>query len=161
MAKWKIGNLASLALSLSYQPQVLSWSLESQGYNHIIGHHFFTNLTGVNTPTFSLDALQKPSPLAIVPRINQTDAPPSACPSENGLPAIQWFYLHDAAGLSHGGINTVYRIETAGGNRPATCQGMPPSWEVKYAAECKSIPKTLSRTSLTRRTDWMYGPKSQ
>ena len=75
--------------------------------------------------------------MAIVSKINEVDAPPEACTGENKLPAIKWLYLRDTRGLSQGGINTVYRVETAGGNKPATCQGMPATFEVKYAAQCE------------------------
>jgi hypothetical protein len=45
--------------------------------------------------------------------------------------------------LSSGGVNTVYRLETAGGNKPATCQGQKKYFEVPYAAQY-----------------WVYGPKA-
>ncbi len=136
-AKWKLDSIAPIALSLSCEPWLLSLSLQSQGYDHIIGHHFFSNATGTNTPHFSLDGLAQPSPEAIVTKIDETPAPADACPGENGLPAVTWLYLHDNAGVSRGGINSVYRVETAGGGKPATCQGQPAHFEVKYAAQCK------------------------
>lgn len=119
---------------------MLDMSLKSQGYQNIAGHHFFNIITEVNTPIFSLDALSlQPRPLAQVAKLNETDAPKSACPGNNGLPAIKWLYLKDTKGASQGGVDTVYRVETAGGNKPATCKGMKKSWEVKYAAQCKFI----------------------
>ncbi|CAO2650009.1 Nn.00g013010.m01.CDS01 [Neocucurbitaria sp. VM-36] len=143
MAKWKIGSIAPLALALSNAPKTLEMSLKSQGYENIAGHHFFSMMSGTNTPVFSLDKLQlQPQPLAPVSKLNETDAPTSACPGNNGLPAIKWLYLKDTKGASQGGIDTVYRVETAGGNKPATCKGMKPSWEVKYAAQY-----------------WVFGPK--
>ncbi|RYO55144.1 hypothetical protein AA0116_g9626 [Alternaria tenuissima] len=57
------------------------------------------------------------------------------------LSLSEWAPQHKA-GITQGGIDTVYRVETAGGNKPATCKGMPASWEVKYAAQY-----------------WVYGPK--
>lgn len=119
-------------------PQMLEWNLKSQGYEHVTGHHFFASIDATSTPVFALDQLQpQPYPLAKVPKLNETDAPSSACPGSTGLPAIKWLYLKDNKGISQGGINTVYRVETAGGNKPATCKGMKPTWEVKYAAQCK------------------------
>lgn len=138
LAKWKIPNIAGLALALSAQPATLALSLKLQGYGNMVGHHFFGMISGVNTPTFSLDKLSaQPRPLAQVAKLNETDAPASACPGDNGLGAVKWLYLKDTKGISQGGIDTVYRVETAGGNKPATCKGMKPSWEVKYAAQCK------------------------
>lgn len=143
MAKWKISTISPLALSLSAVPKMLEWSLMSQGYEHITGHHFFAGIEGTNTPIFALDRLQPlPYPITKVGKLGETDAPAGACPGSNGLPAIKWLYLKDNKGLSQGGIDTVYRVETAGGNKPATCKGMKPTWEVKYAAQY-----------------WIYGPK--
>ncbi|CBY01282.1 hypothetical protein IAQ61_003103 [Plenodomus lingam] len=143
MAPWKIPTMSPLALSLSSMPDMLDWSLRSQGYNNIAGHHYFSQIAQVNTPIFAFDQLSaSPYPLAQVAKLNGTDAPASACPGSNGLPAIQWLYLKDITGASAGGIDTVYRVETAGGNRPATCKGMQGSWQVKYAAQY-----------------WIFGPK--
>ncbi|RYN30125.1 hypothetical protein AA0119_g2261 [Alternaria tenuissima] len=143
MANWKIGSISPLALSLSeWAPQVVDMSLRSQGYEHIAGHHFFADVSGTNTPTFAFDKLSAPFPMTQVAKIGNVDAPAHACPGKNGLPAVQWLYLQHKAGITQGGIDTVYRVETAGGNKPATCKGMPASWEVKYAAQY-----------------WVYGPK--
>ncbi|KAF1937115.1 hypothetical protein EJ02DRAFT_63782 [Clathrospora elynae] len=143
MAQLKINSISPLALSLNeWAPSLLDMSLWSQGYEHVTGHHFFSMVEGNNTPTFSLDKLSAPFPVAQVAKLNATDAPQSACPSKDGLPAVQWLYLKDQSRLSRGGIDTVYRVETAGGNKPATCKGMKPSWEVKYSAQY-----------------WVFGPK--
>lgn len=142
-AGWKLSSIAPLMLSMSeWAPAMVDMSLRSQGYEHLAGHHFFAEVDGSNTPTFAFDQLSAPFPLTQVAKLNATDAPANACPGRNGLPAVQWLYLQHKNGLAEGGINTVYRVETAGGNKPATCQGMPPSWEVKYAAQY-----------------WVYGPK--
>ncbi len=138
MAKWKIGSISPLALSLSeWAPQLVDMSLRSQGYEHVTGHHFFADVAGTNTPTFAFDKLSAPFPMTQVAKKGNVDAPLHACRGKNGLPAVQWLYLQHQAGITQGGINTVYRVETAGGNKPANCKGMPASWEVKYAAQCK------------------------
>jgi len=138
MAKWKIPSISPLALSLSTSPQVLDWSLETQGYNHLVGHHFFWA-----APVFALDQLAKTGyPVAQVGKVNDTAAPASACPGLTGEGAVRWLFLKDTKGLSVGGVDTVYRVETAGGAAPATCKGMKPSFEVKYATQY-----------------WVYGPK--
>lgn len=143
MAKWKIATISPLALSLSAKPEMLGESLKTLGYQHITGHHYFSEVGEVNTPIFAFDQLSaEPYPRAQVGKLNGTDAPNSAFPGSNGLSAIQWLYLKDNSGASSGGIDTVYRVETAGGNKPKTCQGMKPSWEVQYAAQY-----------------WVFGPK--
>tara|TARA_R110002003_G_scaffold200_1_gene15645 strand:- start:16896 stop:17438 length:543 start_codon:yes stop_codon:yes gene_type:complete len=137
MAKWKIPSISPLALSLSAYPVALDWSLKSQGYNNLVGHHFFASINGANTPTFALDQLATPYPMAQVGKLSETAAPASACPGLQGEGTIKWLYLKDTKGLSQGGIDTVYRLETAGGMAPTTCKGRPASFEVKYAAQCK------------------------
>jgi hypothetical protein len=69
--------------------------------------------------------------------MNSTDAPRSAYPGLAHEGAVPWLYLADRKGLSTGGVDTVYRLETAGGKAPAMCKGLPPSFEVPYAAQCK------------------------
>lgn len=138
MAKWKIPSLSPLALALSSFPSALEWNLESQGYNNRVGTHMFKSVNGANTPTFALDQLAlSPYPMAQVGKLNETAAPASACPGLSGEGTVKWLYLKDTKGLSLGGIDTVYRLETAGGSPPATCKGKPASFEVKYAAQCK------------------------
>ncbi|KAF2133686.1 hypothetical protein P153DRAFT_352955 [Dothidotthia symphoricarpi CBS 119687] len=138
IAKWKIGSISALALSLSVRPQQLDLNLRSQGFEHMIGHHFFNG----STPTFSLDQLAQPYPVARVAKVAETDPPKSACPGNQGEGAIKWLLLTDTVGISQGGINTVYRVETAGGNKSATCKGKKATFEVAYAAQY-----------------WIFGPK--
>jgi hypothetical protein len=137
LAKWKIPSLSGLALSLSTQPQALELNLKSQGYENRVGTHLFASVNGANTPTFAFDQLVQPYPMAQVGKLNETAAPTSACPGLTNEGAVKWLLLGDTKGLSHGGIDTVYRLETAGGAAPATCKGQPASFEVKYAAQCK------------------------
>jgi hypothetical protein len=140
IAKWKIPSIAPLALSLSTQPQLLSWSLAIQDYNHVVGHHFFQS-----GPIFALDMLASPYPMAQVAKANDTAAPATACPGLAGEGTVKWLYLKDTKGVSQGGIDTVYRLETAGGMAPATCKEMPKTFEVKYAAQCKFDHEVLLR----------------
>lgn len=106
----------------------------------MVGKHFFSNATGTNTPIFALDQLPAPYPVAQVAKLNETAAPADACPGLKGEGAVKWLYLKDSKGASVGGIDAVYRIETAGGSAPATCKGMPDRFEVKYATQCKFKP---------------------
>lgn len=76
--------------------------------------------------------------MAQVSKLNQTDAPKYACPGLASEGAVPWLYLKDNVGISKGGIDTVYRLETAGGSAPASCKGSAPAFQVAYAAQCKS-----------------------
>lgn len=114
--------------------------LKAEGYNEWLGNHFFTQ----KTPTFSLYKTKtKPHPLAMVAKNGTMDAPKTACQGTTGEGAVPWLYLIDDSNLSQGGVNTVYRLETAGGKAPATCQGQKKTFEVPYAAQY-----------------WVYGPKA-
>jgi hypothetical protein len=50
-----------------------------------------------------------------------------------GLGSVQWLKL--VAKFSTGGLQEVYRINTAGGKAPATCVGQPAAFEIEYATE--------------------------
>lgn len=99
----------------------------------MVGHHFFSGAS----PVFALDQLASPFPRAIVAKLDDTDAPSSSCPGTSQEGAIKWLFLQDTKGASQGGIDTVYRVETAGGNKPSTCKGQAATFEVKYSAQCK------------------------
>ncbi|TVY45171.1 hypothetical protein LSUB1_G001018 [Lachnellula subtilissima] len=99
----------------------------------ISGHHLFTNTT---TPFFTLntDAMQ----LGVAPcaKNNSVSAPTSAVKGQydQGFGAVAWLKLTARSGAT-GNLEEVYRVNTAGGNPPATCAGMPATFEVQYAAE--------------------------
>lgn len=76
-----------------------------------------------------------------------------ACKKDAGVPAPQdaslgqggqgngsvpWLKL--SAKDSTGNLQEVYRLNTAGGNPPKTCLGMPAAFEVQYAAEYVFLP---------------------
>lgn len=54
--------------------------------------------------------------------------------NNSGNGAVPWLYLQTTNGTV-GGYKAVYRVNTAGGQPPATCQGMPNVFTVQYAAE--------------------------
>ncbi|KAF2439310.1 hypothetical protein P171DRAFT_120590 [Karstenula rhodostoma CBS 690.94] len=141
LAQWKIPAISGLALSLStFGTWQLDMYLTAEGYNQWLGNHFFT----LKVPTFSLYRTKTtPHPLALVSKKADQDAPKTACQGTKGEGAVKWLYLVDDANLSQGGVNTVYRLETAGGDKPATCQGQKKYFEVPYAAQY-----------------WVYGPKA-
>lgn len=138
-ARWTIPSISPLALSLAAMPARFTQNLQSLGYEHMIGHHFFAGAA----PTFALDQLSSPYPETVLGKLAETDAPTSSCPGNDAEGAIKWLYLKDTKGLSRGGIDTVYRIETAGGNKPATCKGRKKTFEVKYSAQY-----------------WIFGPRT-
>ncbi|KAH6621940.1 hypothetical protein C7974DRAFT_456725, partial [Boeremia exigua] len=136
-ARWTLPSISPLALSLSSRPSAFTQNLQSLGYSHLIGHHFFAGAS----PVFALDQLASPYPFTALGKVAETDAPAASCPGTKGEGAIKWLLLKDAKGLSRGGIDTVYRIETAGGNKPATCTGKGgKAFEVAYSAQCKWCP---------------------
>lgn len=99
----------------------------------MVGHHFFS----VDTPIFALDQLaERPYPVAQVSKLSEVDAPRPSCADDQAA-VIKWLYLQDTTGISRGGIDTVYRVETAGGNKPSTCKGQKSHFEVEYTAQCE------------------------
>ncbi|ORY03040.1 hypothetical protein BCR34DRAFT_492681 [Clohesyomyces aquaticus] len=138
MAQWKLASISGLSLSLSTRKWMMDAYLGAQGYNKVLGGHYFT----AKVPTFSLYKIQaSPFPLVFGKKNGTMDAPPTACPGLKGEGAVPWLQLIDNGG-SQGGVNTVYRLETAGGKAPATCKGMKSTFEVPYAAQY-----------------WVFGPK--
>ncbi|PVH92860.1 hypothetical protein DM02DRAFT_662525, partial [Periconia macrospinosa] len=111
--------------------------LRSEGYDLWLGSHFFTQIdANASLPTFSLDHTQEsPFPVAIVSKKEAADAPGSACCSPMRENNVQWLRLVDDNDMSVGNIDTVYRVETAGGSRPATCKGQEKTFEVPYTAQ--------------------------
>lgn len=144
LAQWKISSITGLSLSLSAFPNLLEGYLMLEGYNEWLGNHFFTKMDATTSiPTFFLDhAKTTPFPNAMVSKKNSTDAPKTACPGTKNEGAVPWLRLVDDKGLSAGGVNTVYRVETAGGKQPAVCKDQKATFEIPYAAQY-----------------WVYGPK--
>ncbi|KAL1879084.1 hypothetical protein VTK73DRAFT_7410 [Phialemonium thermophilum] len=98
----------------------------------VSGVHFFTNAT---TPYFNLDTDGGLS-LGQIPcaKNNTADAPADAPRGQEGETAVPWLKLIAKDGAT-GDLQEVYRVETAGGSAPATCEGMPASFEVQYSAQ--------------------------
>ena len=99
----------------------------------ISGHHYFANAT---TPTFNLDTTAMDLGFAPCSK-NASVSAPAGAPlgqDDKGNGAVAWLKLLTKAGTT-GDLEEVYRVNTAGGNPPATCEGMPAAFEVQYAAE--------------------------
>jgi hypothetical protein len=136
-ATWRIPAISRLALVLSAHPEALEGYLQLEGFDRVVGHHFFSVANGKSSPVFAFDQLSSsPYPVAQVGKADETDAPKHAYPGLQHEGAVPWLYLTDT-GFSVGGIDTVYRLETAGGKGPASCQGQAARFEVKYAAQCE------------------------
>ncbi|KAI0407478.1 hypothetical protein F4802DRAFT_23939 [Xylaria palmicola] len=97
----------------------------------VSGHHYFTNAT---TPFFDLDAGRRRIGEAPCSKLASAAAPADAPRGRSGEAAVGWLRLA-ANPDATGGIHEVFRVKTAGGSAPATCQGMPASFEVQYSAE--------------------------
>ncbi|KAI1165221.1 hypothetical protein F5B18DRAFT_649932 [Nemania serpens] len=97
----------------------------------VSGKHFFTNAT---TPFFNLDTDRYRIGEAPCSKLNASNAPADAPKGRKGETAVPWLRLAANPGAT-GGIQEVYRVETAGGSAPATCAGQPAAFEVQYAAE--------------------------
>jgi hypothetical protein len=98
----------------------------------VSGQHFFTTTT---TPFFDLDVdadLQLGQ--ASCGKNNTVPAPTTAPRGQGNETAVAWLKLLAKNGTT-GHIQEVYRVETAGGNPPSTCAGMPASFQVQYSAQ--------------------------
>jgi hypothetical protein len=96
------------------------------------GHHFFDS-TG--TPNFDLSSQRLYLKGMSSKAINGT-APQTIfglpIPETNPVP---WLYLTAAdGGVGSTGLNSVYRVETAGGEPPATCANTGSTFQVQYSA---------------------------
>lgn len=95
----------------------------------LMGHHFFYDLT---TPEFKFDATRfRQYGIAMTKKRGSLGAPLVAASGEYG--AVDWLYLTTTTGTV-GRYKSVYRVNTASGSAPDTCEGMPPTFEIQYAA---------------------------
>ncbi|KAL1638475.1 hypothetical protein SLS56_000284 [Neofusicoccum ribis] len=112
------------------------------------GEHFFAEVEAALTPTWDLlpPAAMYPDEAASILFQGKKEAtaaaPADACQGLAGEGAVPWLFLSKAAS-SDDAISAVYRVVTAGGMQPDTCEGVAATEvEVKYAAEY-----------------WFYGPE--
>ncbi|RDA94703.1 hypothetical protein CP533_6711 [Ophiocordyceps camponoti-saundersi (nom. inval.)] len=94
------------------------------------GKHFFTDRS---TAFFDLDTSTRDLGKAPCSKANSAEAPATAGRGRSGEKAVAWLQLRAKGGATDG-IKEVYRLATAGGSAPATCEGMPASFEVPYSA---------------------------
>lgn len=129
-------DLLSLLPNLALQyplPAYPSSNLEPSNID-LSGHHFFENPT---TPTFNMDAdPTQQLGVAVAKKVANSTAPAGSPLGPNGVGngAVAWLYLQ-STNATVGNIKTVYRLNTAGGSPPLTCQDSPAVFSVQYAAE--------------------------
>ncbi len=98
----------------------------------VSGVHFFADAT---TAFFNLDVSSSWKLGEIPCAKNATQPAPADAPKGlNGENAVAWLKLNAKVGAT-GGLQEVYRVETVGGSAPATCAGMPASFQVQYATQ--------------------------
>ncbi|KAI9684462.1 MAG: hypothetical protein M1829_002272 [Trizodia sp. TS-e1964] len=95
-----------------------------------IGQHYFAS---DGSPIFDLTVGRENLGFLRAKRVANVPAPACAPKGQGGEGAIDWLFLDDKGGSQ--GLSAVYRVETAGGKAPATCDGMPAFFEVQYAAQ--------------------------
>ncbi|KAH8890732.1 hypothetical protein GQ53DRAFT_867166 [Thozetella sp. PMI_491] len=103
------------------------------------GRHFFTN---ASTAFFDLDTAVERLGQVSTAR-NNTLSPPIFAPrGSRNESAVAWLKLLALPGAT-GGLQEVYRVQTAGGSAPKKCKGMPPTFEVTYSAQYVSSAYSL------------------
>ncbi|KAI9705679.1 MAG: hypothetical protein M1820_005089 [Bogoriella megaspora] len=101
------------------------------------GHHYFLDST---TPFFNLDTDAHSYGTGAFKKNATSDAPKSPKGFASMLPlpqnqtaSVAWLKLTEKQDQQV--LKEVYRLNTVGGAAPKTCQGMPESFEVQYAAQ--------------------------
>ncbi|KAF2010966.1 hypothetical protein BU24DRAFT_444151 [Aaosphaeria arxii CBS 175.79] len=92
------------------------------------GHHEFT---AAGVPLFLLQSDNNNYGYVQAKKNSSSDAPTTATKGTNNLGSVPWLKL-DAV---EGDYKAVYRINTAGGVAPKTCEGITGAFTVEYAAE--------------------------
>lgn len=101
----------------------------------LAGHHYFLDAT---TPFFNLDTEMHSYGLGAFKKANGSSAPEGSVVGVDGagMGAVPWLKLTEKVGVEGSQkLKEVFRVNTAGGQPPATCQGQQESILVQYAAE--------------------------
>lgn len=133
--------------SLSTLPDLLAMTPTSEMGNKLFaatpdaklsGHHFFPDPT---TPVFNLNVHdeddEKSLGVVFTKKGGSVAAPSDSGQALDGSKAVPWLYLKASAGDDNtGGVKEVYRVRTAGGAAPPTCEEhMGQSFSRQYSAE--------------------------
>lgn len=126
-----MAKLPGIALNLPVPTMTETSSPVTQS---VLGHHFFTDST---TAFFDLDTLLHSYGRGAFKKVNATAAPTGATDGQfgTGHGSVAWLKLDMKTPGTDQGFQEVYRLNTAGGNPPASCAGSPAAFEVQYAAE--------------------------
>ncbi|MBE3047038.1 DUF3455 domain-containing protein [Candidatus Bathyarchaeota archaeon] len=138
-----LNSLSALAISYAPSPLPFSSAPSNSGFGDgpipnlgpsalaVSGVHYF-DAEGV--PFFDLERAGAGS--VAVEKAAGCAAPGDAGVGLKGEPAVSWLQLVKVEGSDgSGGLEDVYRVGTVGGSPPKTCEGMPQSFEVEYAAQ--------------------------
>ena len=132
---WVIESVSQVAFLASAGDEQWSSSSLPASFQNSVGRHFFDK----EGPVFALDQQgEVPCPKIHVHILQEAGAPFPPCSDGRVEPNVKWLLLGDTKGTSRGGADTVYRVMTAGGSRPATCSGLEPYFGVPYVAQCES-----------------------
>jgi hypothetical protein len=129
-----LSMLPAIALNFPAPPQPSGVLVPSN--IELCGHHYFATTT---TPVFDLNVSPDPAQQignVVGRKAANSTAPANATkgPNGKGNGAVAWLYL-SATNATQGNVKAVYRINTAGGSPPETCENSPATFSVPYAAE--------------------------
>lgn len=96
------------------------------------GEHFFDQMSGSQTPNFDI---KEAGMFLSVKKSAGCKAPADSYTGQNGLGTVDWLYLIDNGLGRSKGLSSVYRVQTAGGVAPKTCDKAGSVLQVPYAAE--------------------------
>ncbi|KAM0713473.1 hypothetical protein Q7P37_010435 [Cladosporium fusiforme] len=121
-----LARICPIALDL---PIPSAQDANSPIYQGMSGHHYFTDNT---TPFFDLDTGAHAYGNGAFKKGDSTPAPEDSVPGPygDGNGSVAWLRLDAKTAASGQAFQEVYRLNTAGGQPPKTCQGMPETFEV-------------------------------
>ncbi|KAF2034108.1 hypothetical protein EK21DRAFT_57438 [Setomelanomma holmii] len=100
-----------------------------EALQRLSGHHEFTEKL---VPFFNLvTANNNFGTVHAMPDVVKSSAPTDAAPGSNGLGSVPWLKLNAV----DGDYKEVYRVHTAGGVAPKTCEGLASAFTVEYSAQ--------------------------
>ncbi|EAW07410.1 uncharacterized protein ACLA_021190 [Aspergillus clavatus NRRL 1] len=126
----KFPDMLAMLPNIVYKMQVPKnpWDPLPPANINLLGHHFFSG----PVPVFNFDTTpSRQYGVAYTKKQAELPAPSNAVKGANG--AVTWLYLSTINGTI-GDYSSVYRVDTASGAPPKTCQNMPPVITVQYAA---------------------------
>lgn len=129
-----LARICPIALDLPIPSSQQEHDTASPFYTGMSGHHYFTDNT---TPFFDLDTGAHAYGYGAFKKGDATPAPDSAVagPYGQGDGSVAWLRLDAKTEGSGQAFQEVYRLNTAGGQPPKSCQGMGAEFQVPYAAE--------------------------